>query len=62
MPELLLLLGDAAKDSEPLAELIERYIDPEDPDLPDFADPASETLTLDPFVQMRVIETKRFSP
>lgn len=42
--------------------LIERYIDPEDPDLPDFADPASETLSLDPFVQMRIIETKRFSP
>ncbi|MFT5467217.1 MAG: hypothetical protein ACI8UO_002321 [Verrucomicrobiales bacterium] len=45
------------------SSLIERYIDPNDPDLPDFADPATfDDLSVDDYYQIRVIRRKRFAP
>ncbi|WP_029190785.1 hypothetical protein [Verrucomicrobium spinosum] len=41
---------------------IERYVDPSDPALPDFTDPAHADATLDPYYRFRVIGTKRFTP
>lgn len=41
--------------------LIERYIDPNDPDIPDFTESANASRTLDEFFQFRILETKRFS-
>lgn len=40
--------------------MIERYVDPSDPALPDFA--ADASATLDGFYRFRVVNTKRFSP
>jgi hypothetical protein len=40
--------------------LVERYIDPGDPDLPDFSDPAN-TDTLDNHYKFRVVNTKKFT-
>lgn len=42
--------------------LIERYIDPADPNLVDFAMAANKEVTMDEFYRFRVIATKRFNP
>jgi uncharacterized protein (TIGR02600 family) len=42
--------------------LIERYVDPSAPNLPDFADTASALLNLDDHYNFRVLETRRFAP
>lgn len=44
--------------------LLERYIDPNDPDLPDFAtvDLTNERAVIDKYYKFRVLETKRFLP
>lgn len=47
--------------------ILERYIDVNDPALPDFAskyasDPSDPTLNIDQYYRMRVVGTKRFSP
>lgn len=39
---------------------IERYIDPNDTSLPDFA--TNDTATIDPYYKFRVLNTKRFNP
>ncbi len=49
------------------SSLIERYIDPNDPRLPDFAklavtSPEAPELNIDKYYRMRVVSTKRFSP
>ena len=44
------------------SSLIERYIDPADPSLADFADPANSNKTLDAYYKFRVVSTKRFDP
>jgi uncharacterized protein (TIGR02600 family) len=41
---------------------VERYIDPSDPSLPDFAQASSATIALDDFYRYRVLNTKRFAP
>ncbi len=43
---------------------IERYVDPNDPTLPDFAAMAvSGTIpSIDPYYKFRVVSTKRFAP
>jgi len=46
---------------------LERYIDPNDPSLPDFAkltviDPTNSALNIDQYYKFRVIGTKRFAP
>jgi hypothetical protein len=43
------------------SSLIERYIDPADPTLPDFVT-ANITQTLDNYYKFRVVSTKKFSP
>ena len=42
--------------------IVERYIDPSDPDLPDFALPANSAIPLDKFYRYRVMNMKRFAP
>ncbi len=44
--------------------LIERYIDPNDPDLPDFANISldDEEAVIDKYYRFRILETKRFAP
>jgi hypothetical protein len=42
------------------AATIERYIDPEDPRLPDFA--TNPAATLDAFYKFRTVRTERFAP
>lgn len=50
--------------------LIERYVDPNDPELPDFASPndlnangtADNEETLDPYYQYRIVQRRQFSP
>ncbi len=43
--------------------LIERYINPNDPDLPDFAEPSPDSeRTLDDYFQFRILESSRFAP
>lgn len=47
--------------------ILERYIDVNDPALPDFAskyaaDPSDSTLNIDQYYRMRVVSTKRFAP
>ena len=46
------------------SSLIERYIDPGDPNLPDFANPAdpNSNATLDNYYRFRVVSTKKFAP
>ncbi len=49
------------------ASIIERYIDLNDPNLPDFAakfvsDPNDASLNIDQYYKMRVVSTKRFAP
>jgi uncharacterized protein (TIGR02600 family) len=49
------------------SSIIERYIDPNDPRLPDFAslfasDPNNEQLNIDQYYRMRVVSTKTFTP
>lgn len=49
------------------SSIIERYIDANDPALPDFAkltvnDPTDRTLNIDQYYKFRVVSTKRFSP
>lgn len=49
------------------SSIIERYIDPNDPRLPDFAglfatDPTDEQLNIDRYYRMRVVSTKTFTP
>jgi hypothetical protein len=49
------------------SSLIERYIDVNDPRLPDFAsltvkNPLDPALNIDQYYRMRVISTKRFAP
>ena len=43
------------------SSLVERYVDPQDPSLPDFAAP-NATGTLDSFYKFRVVSTKKFAP
>jgi len=47
--------------------IIERYIDPNDPSLPDFAalmaaNPSDPKLNIDQYYKMRIVSTKQFSP
>lgn len=42
--------------------LIERYIDPSDPEIPDFAAPENASKALDAFYRFRILQTKRFAP
>lgn len=42
--------------------IVERYIDPSDPNLPDFAAAANADRALDDFYRYRVLNTKRFAP
>jgi len=42
--------------------LIERYVDPEDPEIPDFAAPENAGLALDGFYRFRILQSKRFAP
>jgi uncharacterized protein (TIGR02600 family) len=49
------------------SSIIERYIDPNDPRLPDFArafasDPSDPQLNIDQYYRMRVVSTKTFTP
>ena len=49
------------------SSIIERYIDPNDPRLPDFAKvfastPSDEKLNIDQYYRMRVVSTKTFAP
>ena len=49
------------------SSILERYIDVNDPALPDFAtkfasNPADATLNIDQYYKMRVVSTKRFAP
>ncbi|MGD9748047.1 MAG: hypothetical protein AB7V57_17000, partial [Verrucomicrobiales bacterium] len=46
------------------SSIIERYIDPNDPAIPDYAaDPENSTLPpLDQFYRFRVVNPKRFAP
>jgi uncharacterized protein (TIGR02600 family) len=49
------------------ASILERYIDPNDPSLPDFAtkfaaSPSDPALNIDQYYKMRVVSTKRFAP
>ncbi|MCB1063615.1 MAG: Verru_Chthon cassette protein A [Verrucomicrobiae bacterium] len=44
------------------SSLIERYLDPNDPEFPDFAEENASDKSLDEFIQMRVVETTRFAP
>ena len=43
------------------SQTIERFVDPNDPDLPDFADPSTST-PLSEFYRFRIIQTKPFAP
>lgn len=42
--------------------LVERYVDPNDPELPDFADPANSDVAVDSFYRFRTISTKQLTP
>jgi uncharacterized protein (TIGR02600 family) len=42
--------------------MIERYIDPSDPKIPDFTSAANANVALDEFYRYRVLNTKRFAP
>jgi uncharacterized protein (TIGR02600 family) len=42
--------------------LIERFVDPSQPDFPDFATAALGSITLDDFAQYRIIDRRRFAP
>lgn len=44
------------------SSMIERYIDPNDTTLPDFADSVNDSTTIDQFYKFRVLNTKRFNP
>ncbi len=44
------------------SSLIERYVDPADPELPDFADTNNVAATLDKFYRFRTVATKKFTP
>jgi uncharacterized protein (TIGR02600 family) len=44
------------------SQTIERYVDPNDPTLPDFAANPSPTQTLAPYYRFRVLSTKQFAP
>ncbi|MEI9998882.1 MAG: Verru_Chthon cassette protein A [Verrucomicrobiota bacterium] len=41
---------------------IERYVDPNDTTLPDFADPSNATVALDKWYKFRVVSNKQFAP
>jgi hypothetical protein len=41
---------------------IERFIEPKNPDIPDYASNPTATPTLDAFYQWRTIENKQFAP
>ena len=42
--------------------LIERYVDPNDPGLPDFATEAFAKTSIDPYYRIRVVRKKQFAP
>ena len=42
--------------------MVERYIDPSDPNIPDFTSSANANTTLDKFYRYRVLNMKRFAP
>ena len=42
--------------------LVERYIDPNETDFPDFAQPANDDRHLEEFVRIRILESNRFAP
>ncbi|MDA0812927.1 MAG: Verru_Chthon cassette protein A, partial [Verrucomicrobia bacterium] len=43
--------------------IIERHIDPNDPDIPDFADPDTDpSASLDDYYSYRIVNSKRFAP
>jgi len=44
------------------SQTIERYVDPADPKLVDFTDPANSAVALDAYYKFRVLNTKKFSP
>jgi hypothetical protein len=44
------------------SQTIERYVDPNDSTLPDFADPANYSDTLASYYKFRVISNKQFAP
>ena len=47
------------------SQTIERYVDPNDTNIPDFANPSNtsnSSLTLAPYYRFRVISSKQFSP
>ena len=44
------------------SQTIERYVDPNDPTIPDFADPAHSADTLASYYRFRVLATKQFAP
>ncbi|MDD5350487.1 MAG: Verru_Chthon cassette protein A, partial [Chthoniobacteraceae bacterium] len=44
------------------SQTIERYVDPNDAKIPDFADPSHASDSLNHFYQLRVLSTRRFTP
>lgn len=44
------------------SQTVERYVDPNDANIPDFTDSSSGTASLNKYYQMRVVFTRRFSP
>jgi hypothetical protein len=44
------------------SQTVERYVDPNDPNIPDFAAPSHAADSLSPFYHMRVLSTRRFTP
>lgn len=44
------------------SSIVERYVDPDDSALVDFALPSNDGMTLDSFYRFRVISTKKFAP
>ncbi len=44
------------------SQTVERYVDPNDSSIPDFADSANYDKTLAPYYRFRVLATKQFSP
>jgi len=44
------------------SSVVERYVDPEDPDIPDYASAVGSAIPLDQFYKMRVLNPRRFAP
>lgn len=44
------------------SSLIERYLDPNDPDIPDFTQPANYSSSLESYYRYRILNTREFKP